>query len=74
MAIARALMHKPSLVLADEPTGNLDEATSEKVIDLLVRITNQIGATLVVVTHSTPISAYLDQRWILGAGQVCEVK
>jgi len=74
VAIARALMHKPSLVLADEPTGNLDEATSEKVIDLLVRITSQMGATLVVVTHSTAISAHLDQRWILGAGQVSEVK
>jgi putative ABC transport system ATP-binding protein len=74
VAIARALMHKPSLVLADEPTGNLDEATSEKVIDLLVHITNQIGATLVVVTHSSSISAHLAQRWQLGAGQVSEVK
>ena len=74
VAIARALMHKPSLVLADEPTGNLDEATSEKVIDLLVRITKQMEATLVVVTHSNTVAAHLDQRWLLGAGQVSEVK
>jgi len=74
VAIARALMHKPSLVLADEPTGNLDEATSEKVIDLLVRITKKMEATLVVVTHSNTVAAHLDQRWLLGAGQVSEVK
>ena len=74
VAIARALMHKPSLILADEPTGNLDEATSEKVIDLLVRITKKMEATLVVVTHSNTVAAHLDQRWLLGAGQVSEVK
>ena len=74
VAIARALMHKPSLVLADEPTGNLDETTSEKVIDLLVRITKKMEATLVVVTHSNTVAAHLDQRWLLGAGQVSEVK
>lgn len=74
VAIARALMHKPSLVLADEPTGNLDEATSEKVIDLLVRITKKMEATLVVVTHSNTVAAHLDRRWLLGAGQVSEVK
>ena len=74
VAIARALMHKPPLVLADEPTGNLDEATSEKVIDLLVRITKKMEATLVVVTHSNTVAAHLDQRWLLGAGQVSEVK
>ena len=74
VAIARALMHKPSLVLADEPTGNLDEATSEKVIDLLVRITKKMEATLVVVTHSNTVAAHLEQRWLLGAGQVSEVK
>lgn len=74
VAIARALMHKPSIVLADEPTGNLDEATSEKVIDLLVRITKKMEATLVVVTHSNTVAAHLDQRWLLGAGQVSEVK
>lgn len=74
VAIARALMHKPSLVLADEPTGNLDEATSEKVIDLLVRITKKMEATLVVVTHSNTVAAHLDRRWLLGVGQVSEVK
>ena len=74
VAIARALMHKPSLVLADEPTGSLDEETSEKVIDLLVGITSQLGATLVVVTHSTVISAHLTKRWQLFAGQIREVK
>lgn len=74
VAIARALMHKPSLVLADEPTGSLDEETSEKVIDLLVGITSQLGATLVVVTHSTVISAHLTKRWQLFAGQISEVK
>ena len=70
VAIARALMHQPKLVLADEPTGNLDEATSDKVIKLLVGAALNAGATLVVVTHSASIASHLSHSFRLGSGSL----
>ena len=70
VAIARALMHQPKLVLADEPTGNLDEATSNTVIDLLVSAALNAGATLVVVTHSASIACHLGHAFRLGSGSI----
>ena len=70
VAIARALMHKPQLVLADEPTGNLDEATSDKVISLLVEVASDAGSTLVVVTHSAAIASHLTSTWRLASGSL----
>ena len=68
VAIARALLHRPKLVLADEPTGNLDEATSNAVIELLVGAASDVGATLVVVTHSSEIASHLSHVVRLGSG------
>jgi putative ABC transport system ATP-binding protein len=61
VAIARALVQDPSLVLADEPTGNLDDATGQAVLSLLDRVTRQAGKTLVLATHSTQVAALADR-------------
>jgi|GEM_PF-81132 len=53
IAVARALIHRPSLILADEPTGNLDDENAEGVLDLLVSMSRERGATLIMATHST---------------------
>ncbi len=61
IAIARALVHEPKIVLADEPTGNLDEDTGEKVLDLLLELTRGAGKTLIMATHSPEIVPYADR-------------
>ncbi|TVR50286.1 MAG: ATP-binding cassette domain-containing protein [Puniceicoccaceae bacterium] len=61
VAIGRALLTAPRLVLADEPTGNLDAAARDRVLNLLFEETRRIGATLVVVTHDEDLSAAFDQ-------------
>ncbi len=61
VAIARALVQNPRLVLADEPTGNLDDATGQAVLSLLDRVTRQSGKTLVLATHSPQVAALADR-------------
>ncbi|OSZ65574.1 ABC transporter ATP-binding protein [Hydrogenophaga sp. IBVHS2] len=61
VAMARALVHRPALVLADEPTGNLDPATAATVMDVLQQQTREHGASLVLVTHSTGAAARADR-------------
>jgi putative ABC transport system ATP-binding protein len=61
VAIARALIHEPDLLLADEPTGNLDEDTSEIVVRLLDELVRESGTTLVVVTHSRELASRMDR-------------
>jgi putative ABC transport system ATP-binding protein len=61
VGIARALVQSPSLVLADEPTGNLDDATGQAVLDLLDRMTRRAGKTLVLATHSPQVAALADR-------------
>jgi putative ABC transport system ATP-binding protein len=58
VAIARALVNKPSLILADEPTGNLDTKTSREIMDLVTSLNRDQGITVVMVTHETDIAAY----------------
>jgi putative ABC transport system ATP-binding protein len=70
VAIARALVHDPVLVLADEPTGNLDEDTGRQVMDLLDRLTRQAGKNLILVTHSNEAAAYADRVLTLHDGKL----
>ena len=61
VAIARALAHEPMIVLADEPTGNLDEDTGDQVLDLLLSLTRAAGKTLIMATHSLEIVKFADR-------------
>ena len=69
-AIARALVHEPALVLADEPTGNLDSANAERVMDALLKIASQKLTTLVVVTHSEAVAGMAPRRIRLLDGRI----
>jgi len=61
VAIARALIHEPVLVLADEPTGNLDEETGEKVLNLLLQLTRDTNKTLIMATHNPKIARFANR-------------
>ncbi len=68
IAIARALVHRPALILADEPTGNLDPETAERILALFIDQTRSSGAGAVIVTHSDRAAAVADRALVLGAG------
>ncbi|WP_416422995.1 ABC transporter ATP-binding protein [Pseudomonas sp. App30] len=70
VALGRALASRPALLLADEPTGNLDEHTSTQVLDLLLQLQADSGCSLLMVTHSSAIAARLQRRVVLKAGRV----
>ena len=70
VAIARALANQPSLLLADEPTGNLDEESSERAVELLESLRVEHGCTLVVVTHDTAIAARAEHQFLLEKGRM----
>jgi len=70
VAIGRALAMRPALLLADEPTGNLDEATGDAVLDLMLDLMHDSGCALLLVTHSTRIAARLDARLHLSRGRL----
>jgi putative ABC transport system ATP-binding protein len=72
VAIARALVHDPLLVLADEPTGNLDEETSRQILELLDRLTRQAGKNMLMVTHSQEAASYADRIFCLREGKLVE--
>ncbi|KAF5036541.1 Lipoprotein-releasing system ATP-binding protein LolD [anaerobic digester metagenome] len=69
-AIARAVLLRPVVLLADEPTGNLDEATGAKVGDVLARLNVELGMTLVVVTHNHNLAAGMGRRLELQGGEL----
>ncbi len=70
VAVARALARRPPLLLADEPTGNLDSATGKQIIDLLVGANRRLGCTLVLVTHDPALAAHADRVITLRDGRI----
>ncbi|AXY41775.1 ABC transporter ATP-binding protein [Halomonas sp. JS92-SW72] len=70
LAIGRALAPRPALLLADEPTGNLDEASAGEVLELLLGLVRQAGCTLLMVTHSPQVAAPLDRCLVLSRGRL----
>ncbi len=72
IAVARALVHEPAVVLADEPTGNLDLETGLQVLALLDRLTRRAGKTLIMVTHSQEVIGLADRRFELHEGRLVE--
>jgi len=72
VGIARAIVASPTLVVADEPTGNLDDETTEQILDLLRRVNDELGITLLMVTHDVEAS-HIAKRWIrLERGKLVE--
>lgn len=72
VAIARALASKPAIILADEPTGNLDSRTSDEVIELLKASGRKFGQTIVMITHNPEIAAQADRCIRIEDGNICE--
>ena len=74
VAIARAVIHEPKLVLADEPTGNLDAETAQHVLELLRRTCRERNATLIVASHSADLAARADRVVTIRAGRIEEFR
>jgi predicted ABC-type transport system involved in lysophospholipase L1 biosynthesis ATPase subunit len=73
-AVARALIHRPRLLLADEPTGNLDTRSAEQVLSLLMQLPRERGAALILVTHSEEIAIRTDRHVRMEDGRLSEVR
>lgn len=72
VAIARALVNEPAMVLADEPTGNLDTRAGDRVMEILREVCNEMGRTVMVVTHSPRVAAFADRAYFLKDGAIVD--
>lgn len=72
VAIARALVHEPSVILADEPTGNLDSRTTDEILNLLVDLNRQHGRTVLIITHEPDVASRCDRVITLRDGRVVD--
>ena len=70
VAVARAVSRRPPVLLADEPTGNLDSATGKQIIDLLLALNRTLGSTLILVTHDAALAAHADRLVLLRDGRI----
>jgi len=73
VALARALVLKPAMLLADEPTGNLDKRNSEFIHDLLLELNDEFGMTLIVVTHNMELASYMSRTTTIVDGRLLEL-
>jgi putative ABC transport system ATP-binding protein len=73
LAIARAIVNKPKLIFADEPTGNLDSTTGEKIIQLLFGLNKTMGSTLIMVTHDHELAARCDAQIHVADGKITKI-
>ena len=69
VAIARAIVNNPSIILADEPTGNLDSATAEEIMDIFTSL-NKEGKTVIIVTHDDIVASYCTRKIVLSDGKI----
>jgi len=74
VAIARALVTKPSLVMADEPTGNLDSANAQAIHELFLQLRDKFGYTFILITHNEALAALTDRTLIMRDGKIVEEK
>lgn len=74
LAIARAIVNKPSILFADEPTGNLDSATGDKIMDLLFELNTKLGCTIVLVTHDADLATQCQYQISLKDGAVINTR
>jgi len=74
LAIARAIVNKPKLIFADEPTGNLDSTTGDKIMDLLFELNKRLGSTLIIVTHDHDLAARCQMQVKIKDGKIESVK
>jgi len=70
VAIARAFANKPAIILADEPTGNLDSETGCHIMELLTRLNQNIGTTIIVVTHDEKMALYAEKKMVIQDGKI----
>jgi len=74
IGIARALSHDPDIVIADEPTGNLDSDTEAAVLNILTSLAHDDGKCVIIVTHSKKVTAIADEVWGINDGKLLFVK
>jgi len=74
VAIARALAKEPAIILADEPTGNLDESREQKIMQLMKKLQHELGMTFLIVSHNTRLKQYMDRTLIIRKGKLTREK
>lgn len=74
VGIARAISHNPDIIIADEPTGNLDTETEADIMNILTSLAHDDGKCVIIVTHSKKVSSYADEIWGITEGKLVQVK